>query len=258
MVKLPSSMVSARELPSWDLSRKIDLPPPDTSEGFVIGIAVAAGLSYILLLIGDYNRLTASAYTFTSLSLLVSVIGGFALAVMLGNDIATFQRLELELARTVLAYAGSATPPQSDAPLAGVWRAHIAAAEESRRVARSHAYALGLFTCAAVLSLSALLIAVLGSVMSVQDVRGFALFVEWFAFTFLIAGAGAVLGTIGYAEPVSFYESFSPRRWRRNAGRQVAVDGAVSEVAWLAEFARGARESRISPGGPSVIPSWRE
>jgi hypothetical protein len=251
-------MVSSSDAPSWDLRRKIDLPQPDTAEGAVVGFAVAAGLSYILLLVGDYNRLLASAYTFTSLSLIVSLIGGFALAVMLGNDIATFQRLELELARTVLAYAGSATPPQSDAPLAGVWRAHIAAAEESRRVARSHAYALGLFAIAAVVSLTAVLVAVLGTVMAVRDVRGFALFIEWFGFTFLIAGAGAVLGTIGYAEPVPFFESFSPRRWRRNAGRQVAVDGAVSEVAWLAEFARGARESRISPGGPSVIPSWRE
>ncbi len=251
-------MPSNGESSNWTLKERLSLPAPDTAEGAVIGIAVAAGLVYILLLVAQYPKMIDSAFEFTAFSLLVSLIAAFSLASMLGSDIATFQRLELELARTVLAYAGSGTPPASDAPLAGVWRAHVGASEESRRMARAHAYGLGLFTAAGLLSLAAVLLAILGSLTANQDIRGLAMLIEWFAFTFLVAGAGAIFSSVGYSTTVPFYEMFSPRRWRRNSGRQVAVDGAVSEIAWLAEFARGARESRISPGGPSVLPSWRE
>jgi hypothetical protein len=234
------------------------LPPPDTREGAVIALATTFGLVYILLLVAQYNAMTGLAFVVTTFSLLASLIAAFALSGALGADIATYQRLELELARTVLAYVGTGTPPPSDAPLAGVWRAHVAAAEESRRMARAHAYALGLFTGAGVLSLAAVLLAGLGTVVHVQDVLGLGMFVEWFAFTFLIAGAASTLISVGYASPVPFYERLAPRRWHRNAGRQHAVEGAVSEVGWLSEFARGARESRISPAGRSMIPSWQE
>jgi len=223
-------------------------------------LAVAAGfsLAYIALFVADYDQMVRLAYDVTSLSLLASLIGAFALSTMLGADISTFQRLELELGRTVLAYVGSGSPPPSDAPLAGVWRAHVAAAEEYRRMARAHAYALGLFTAAGVVSLSAVLLAGLGLAITTKAVVGFGMFLEWFGFTLLVAAAGTVLATVGYAGSVAFYDRFSPRRWRRNAGRQQALDGAVAEVAWLSEFCRGARESRISPAGPSVIPSWQE
>lgn len=240
------------------LAERLALPPPDSAEGMVVALAVAAGLVYILLLVAQYPKMIDSAFEFTAFSLLVSLVAAFSLGSMMGSDVATFQRLELELARTVLAYASSGTPPQSDAPLAGVWRAHIGAAEESRRMARSHAYGLGLFSAAGLLSLTALLLGVFGTLTSNQDIRGLAMFVEWFAFVFLVAGAAAIMTTIGYSGSVPFYEMFSPHRWRRNSGRQVAVDGAVSEIAWLAEFSRGARESHISPRGPSVLPSWRE
>lgn len=233
-------------------------PPPDTAEGGALAFALAMGLIYVLLLVADYNTMTAIAFAVTTLSLLIAVVAGFALAGMLGSDLSTFQRLELELARTVLAYASSGTPPQSDAPLAGVWRAHVAAAEESRRMARAHAYALGLFTIGGLAGLGAALLAGLGVVTATMNVLGLAMVVELFVFVFLLVGVGAIVGTVGYAAPIPFYERVSPRRWRRNAGRQIAVDGAVSEVAWLSEFARGARESKISPRGPSVIPSWRE
>jgi hypothetical protein len=235
-----------------------ELPALDSWEGAAFAAAVACGLVYILLLVGEYSAMIRIAFDVTALSLLVSLISGFALSAMLGSDISTYQRLELELARTVLAYVASGSPPASDAPLAGVWRAHVAASEEARRMARAHSYALGLFTVGGVLSLAALLLSSLGMVTSTPDVRGLGMLVEWFAFVFLVAGAVAVLASVGYTAPISAYERLAPRRWRRNSGRQQAVDGAISEIAWLAEFSRGARESRMSPGGPSIIPSWRE
>lgn len=125
-------------------------------------------------------------------------------------------------------------------------------------MARTHAYGLGLFTLAGILALGATLIAGIGTVTGVQNVLGFAMFIEWFAFTALAAGAAATLASVGYASSVPLYETVAPRRWRRNAGRQQAIDGAVSEIGWLAEYSRGARESRVSPAGPSMIPSWHE
>ena len=247
---------SGTKLTSW--TDRYTPPPPDSPEGAVIAAAIAGGLVYILLLVAEYPAMTSFAFEVAAVSLVVSLIAAFSLAGMLGSDISTYQRLELELARTVLAYVGSGTPPQSDAPLAGVWRAHVGAAEESRRMSRVHGYALGLFTIATVTSLAALLLSGLGTVTSTQDVNGLGMFVEWFAFTFLVAGAGAMLASAGYAASLRFYEVFAPRRWRRNAGRQSAVDGAVSEIAWLAEYSRGAREARRSPAGPSWIPSWQE
>ena len=237
---------------------RLSPPPPDTREGFVFAIASAFALVYIVVLMAEYNAMTAIALPVTMFSLLASLVPAFALATMLGSDISAFQRLELELGRTVLAYAASGTPPESTQPLAGVWRAHIAGSEESRRMARTHAYVLGLFSTAAVFALGATLLAGLGVVTRVQNVLGLGMVVEWFAFAFLAAGAASVLASAGYASPVTIYELLAPRRWRRNSGRQGAVDGAVSEVAWLAEYWRQARGSKISPAGPSVIPTWRE
>lgn len=237
---------------------RLALPSPDSREG--IGLAVALGFAfvYILLFVAQYQAMTNVAFEVTLFSLVISLIGAFALSTMLSSEIATFQRLELELARTVLAYVGSGSPPPSDKPLAGVWRAHVAGSEEFRRMARSHAYALGLFTYAGVLSLAAALLSGLGTVTHVRNVIGIGMFVEWFAFAFLVTAAGAVLATAGFASPVPIYEALAPRRWRRNAGRQEAVEGAVAEVAWLAEYSRGAREAWMSPAGPATIPSWQE
>ena len=253
-----STMSSASTSPLGRWRALLNPPPPDTREGAVLALALAFALVYLIVWASVYNNVLALAFPITSLSLLLSLIPAFALATMLGSDISAFQRLELELARTVLAYVGSGTPPPSDAPLAGVWRAHVAASEESRRMARAHAYGLGWFTVAAMLALGATLLAGLGSVLVVKNILGLAMFVEWFAFVFLVAGACSVAASVGYASPITLFEVFSPRRWRRNAGRQQAVDGAVSEIAWLSEYSRGARESRVSPSGPSVIPSWHE
>jgi hypothetical protein len=253
-------MPSDSSTPKGRWHDRLTLPPPDSREGAAVATGAIFALVYIVVLVSAYDAMTSPLFAFdvTAVSLIVSLVSAFALSGMLGADIATFQRLELELARTVLAYVGSGTPPPSDAPLAGVWRAHVAAAEESRRMARAHAYGLGLFTAAGVLSLAAVLLSALGGVGGSRDVVGLGMFVEWFAFLFLASGAAVVLASIGYASPVPFYDGFAPRRWRRNAGRQQAVDGAVSEIGWLSEYSRGARESRISPAGPSMIPSWHE
>ena len=237
---------------------KVTVPQPDSREGAALAVAAAFALVYIVVLVAVYGPMTRIAFEVTSLSLLVSLVAAFSLSSMLGADIAAYQRFELELARTVLAYVGSGSPPASDAPLAGVWRAHVAAAEESRRMARAHSYALGLFMFAGVISMVALLLSGLGVVTATQNVRGLGMFLEWFAFAFLTAGAVSVVSTVGYSASEEVYEVFAPRRWRRNSGRQQAVEGAVSEIGWLAEFARGAREARPSPSGRSMIPSWQE
>lgn len=235
------------------------LPPPDTPGGGVLALAFSLGLAYIIVFVAAYSTMTSAlALWIAPISLFAGLLGAFALATMLGGDISAYQRLELDLSRTVLAYVGSGSPPPSDAPLAGVWRAYVAAAEESRRVARAHAYALGFFTLAALFALPATLLVGLGAVATTRSVVGLGLFVDWFAFAFLVAGAGAVALTVGYSNPVPGFERVAARRWRRNAGRQQAVDGALSEVSWLGEFVRGARESYVSTSGRSVLPSWRE
>lgn len=237
---------------------RLSVPPPDTVPGVVLAVGFGLALVYVLVLVAEYPAMEHAAFAIGALSLLLSAVAAFSLAAMLGTDIATYQRLELELARTVLAYVGSGAPPASDTPLAGVWRAHVAAAEESRRVSRAHGYALGLFVGAGVASLAVTLLAGLGTMTATADLRGLAMVVEAVAFTMLVVGAGSLLVTVGYSSPVPGYELVASRRWRRNAGRQQAVDGAIGEIAWLAEFARGARETKLSPFGPSIVPSWRE
>jgi hypothetical protein len=214
-------------------------------------------LVYVLVLIAEYNPMTALSLWITSLSLVVGTVGAFALAAMLGADIAAYQRLELDLARTVLAYVGSGSAPASDAPLAGVWRAYVSAADESRRVARSHAYALGPFVVGGFLSLTALLLTILGGVTATQNLLGVGLVVEVPAFFLLLAGGAALALTVGYSTPVPVYDSLAARRWRRNSGRAEAVETALGSIPWLPEFARSARESKIEPTGPAAVPSWR-
>lgn len=238
--------------------RSPNVPAPDTPGGGVLALAIALGLAYILLFIADYHQMNAVAWWTAPIVLFASLIGAFALSSMLGGDIANYQRLELDLSRTVIAYVGSSSAPASDAPLAGVWRAYIGAAEESRRVARAHAYALGFFMIAGFVALPATLLVALGIVTTSESVVALGVFVTWFAFAFLVAGTGCLALTVGYSNPVPGFDRVAARRWRRNSGRQQAVEGALSEVSWLGEFLRGARESYISPAGPSILPSWRE
>lgn len=238
--------------------RSPNVPSPDTPGGGVLALAFTLGLAYVVLFIADYHAMTALAWWFAPITLFASLIGAFALGTMLGGDIAAYQRLELDLSRTVIAYVGSSSAPASDAPLAGVWRAYIGAAEESRRVARAHSYSLGFFLYAGWFALPASLLVALGLVTSTESLVGLGVFVAWFAFAFLVAAAGCIALTVGYSNPVPGFDRIAARRWRRNSGRQQAVEGALSEVPWLGEFVRGARESYISPAGPSVLPSWRE
>lgn len=239
-------------------SRGPNLPSPDTPGGTILSVAFGLGLVYLIVFMSEYSAMTSLGLWIVTVALFASLIGAFSLGTMLGNDIATYQRLELDLSRTVIAYVGSGTPPASDAPLAGVWRAYVGASEESRRMARAHAYALGFFVVAGLFALPGTLLVGLGAVASFQNLVGLGLFLTWFAFAFLVAAAGAVVLAVGYSNPVPGFERIAARRWRRNAGRQQAVDGAFAEVAWLGEFVRGARESYVHPVGPSVIPSWRE
>jgi hypothetical protein len=228
-------------------SNTVGLPPPDTPGGHAIALASLFALVYALLLVADYNAMTSIAWWVTSVSLVAGVVGSFGLASMLGGDIATFQRLDLDLARTVIAHLGANASPAPDAPLAGVWRAFVTVADESRRVARVHAYAFGPFLWGTVLSLGAALLTGLGVATSTTDVIGVAMVAEFFGFTLLLIGGGALLFTVGYSNPVQGYARIAARRWQRNSARLPAIEEALSSVPWLPEFHRGVRESKTDP-----------
>lgn len=235
----------------WPIREKQDvsvgLPPPDTPGGHAIAIASLFALVYALLFVADYNSMVSVDRWIVSTALVAGAIGTFALATMLGGDIATYQRLDLDLARTVIAHMNANTAPAPDAALAGVWRAYVTVADESRRVARVHAYAFGPFLWGTVVSLGAALLSGLGIVTHTQDVIGVGLVVEFFGFTLLLIGAATLVLTVGYAHPVGTFDRFAAHRWRRNAARLPAVEEALASVPWLPEFHRGIRESRTDP-----------
>ncbi|HTP56349.1 MAG TPA: hypothetical protein VML53_06795 [Thermoplasmata archaeon] len=217
-----------------------------------IAVASLFGLVFALLFVAQYPAMIATAWWITSIALLAGVVGTFALATMLGTDIATYQRLELDLARTVIAHLGSNTSPEPEAALGGVWRAYVAVADESRRVARVHAYAFGPFLWGTVISLIAALLTGLGTVTSTANVVGVGLLVEFFGFVLLFLGAAALVLTVGYSDDVPGFHGFAARRWRRNAARLPAVEEALSNVPWLPEFHRGVRESKTDPSDSTL------
>lgn len=228
-------------------NHRLTLPPPDSPGGRAFAIAFLFGLVFAVLLIGAYNTMVVLAPWITTTALLGGVIGTFALGGMLGTDIATFQRLELDVARTVLQHINANDAPGPEAPLGGVWRAYVTVADESRRVARVHAYAFGPFLWGTILSLGAALLSGLGILTTTKDLVGLGLVLELAGFTLLLVGAATLLMTVGYAGEVAGYHRFSARRWRRNAARLPAVEEALGSVPWLPEFHRGVRESRTNP-----------
>lgn len=228
------------------------LPPPDSPGGLAIAVASLFGLVYVILLLAEYPAMVSHAWWITSTSLIVGVIGTFALGTMVGGDIATYQRLDLDLARTVIAHMTSNTSPEPETPLAGVWRAYITVADESRRVARVHAYAFGPFLWGTLLSLAAALVAGLGVITSTTNVVGAGLLVEAVGFTLLLVGASALALTVGYSNPVAGFDRLASHRWRRNTARLPAVEEAISSVPWLPEFHRGVRESRTDPSDSTL------
>jgi len=229
------------------------MPPPDSPGGSAIAITSLFVVVYAILMLSEYRAMTATAVYIATTALLSGVVGTFALATMLGNDVATFQRLELDLSRTIIAHLGSNDAPGPEAPLAGVWRAYIAVADESRRVARVHAYAFGPFLWGTLLSLAAALVASLGLLTSSMNVSGVALLIELFGFALLLIGAGALVLTVGYSNDVPGYDRFAAGRWRRNSARLPAVEDALASVPWLPEFHRGVRESRTDPSDSTLM-----
>ncbi|MFY9717417.1 MAG: hypothetical protein WAK40_05730 [Thermoplasmata archaeon] len=225
----------------------ISLPPPDSPGGLAVATASLFALVYALLLVAEYNgMLSLSAWVVTT-PLIVGAVGTFALATMLGGDISTYQRLDLDLARTVIAHLSENKSPEPDAALAGIWRAYVTVADESRRVARVHAYAFGPFLWGTLFSLGAALVVALGLLTSTLDLVGLGLLIELVGFTLLLVGGAALVLTVGYATPVDGYDRLAAHRWRRNAARLPAVEEALSSVPWLPEFHRGVRESRTDP-----------
>jgi len=223
------------------------LPPPDSPGGLAIAVASLFAVVYGVLFVADYSAMLSLAWWLVSIALIVGAVGTFALATMLGGDIATYQRLDLDLARTVIAHLSENKSPEPDAALAGVWRAYVTVADESRRVARVHAYAFGPFLWGTVLSLAAGLLTGLGTLTTTANVLGIALVVEFFGFTLLLIGGAALVLTVGYSNPVDGFDHLAAHRWRRNAARLPAVEEALSSVPWLPEFHRGVRESRTDP-----------
>jgi len=237
--------------PAWPSrpkeASKLSLPPPDSPGGAAVAVASLFALVYILLLVADYSSFVAVGVWVTSIAVIVGAAGTFGLATMLGGDISTYQRLDLDLARTVIAHLGENKAPEPDAALAGVWRAYVTVADESRRVARVHAYAFGPFLWGTVLSLGAALLVGLGTITSATNVVGLGIFVELFGFTLLLVGGAALVLTVGYSNPVDGFDRFAAHRWRRNSARLPALEEALSSVPWLPEFHRGVRESRTDP-----------
>ncbi|HTW55783.1 MAG TPA: hypothetical protein VMG36_04965 [Thermoplasmata archaeon] len=229
------------------VTQPLNLPPPDSPGGAAFAIAFAAGLVYLIVFIAAYPGMASLGLWLTTTALVGGVIATFALGGMLGTDIATYQRLELDVARTVLAHLNANDAPGPEAPLGGVWRAYVTVADESRRVARVHAYAFGPFLWGTVISLGAALIAGLGAVTRTANTTGFGVLVGLIGFSLLILGAATLLLTVGYADEVAGYRRFAARRWRRNSTRLPAVEEALSGVPWLPEFHRGVRESRTDP-----------
>lgn len=233
---------------AWPLREKpsvsLGFPDSDSPGGYAIGIVSFFALVYALLLVADYNAMLAVAWWILSLALVSGAVATFALATMLGGDIATFQRLDLDLARTVIGHVASNTAPAPETPMAGIWRAYVTVADESRRVARVHAYAFGPILWGTVLSLGAALLAGLGIVTSTSDAVGVALVIEFFGFTFLLLGGAALMLTVGYPGPVEGFDRWAAHRWRRNSARLPAVEEALESVPWLPEFHRGIRESQ--------------
>ncbi|MGB6500050.1 MAG: hypothetical protein WBG19_01420 [Thermoplasmata archaeon] len=250
---MPSSPWSetAPSAPAWPARPKmtsgITLPPPDSPGGSAFAIGALFAVVYAILLVAEYHTMLAQARYIVSTALIVGAVGTFALGVMLGSDIATYQRLDLDLARTVIAHLNDNKAPEPDAPLAGVWRAYITVADESRRVARVHAYAFGPILWGTVLSLAAALTMGLGQIGQTPNVVGLALVIEFLGFTLLLIGAAALLLTVGYAGSVDGFDRLAAHRWRRNSARLPAVEEALSSVPWLPEFHRGVRESQTDP-----------
>jgi hypothetical protein len=223
------------------------LPPSDSPGGAAVAVAAFLAIVYALLLVGLYSAMLATAWWIVSLSLVVGVVGTFSLGTMLGTDIATFQRLDLDLARTVTSHRRSNDAPPPEAALAGIWRAYITVADESRRVARVHAYSFGPFFAGTLLSLGAALLVGLGTITGTPDAIGLGAAVELPAFAFLVL-AGLVLAlTVGYSDTIHGLDRWAPRRWRRNSARLPAIEEALTSVPWLPEFHRGVRESRPAP-----------
>lgn len=229
------------------VTRELALPPLDSPGGYAIAATALFALVFALLFVADYSGMTDHIRWISSIALLVGAVGTFALATVLGADIATYQRLDLDLARTVIAHLTTNTAPAPDAPLAGVWRAYVTVADESRRVARVHAYAFGPFLAGTLLSLAAALVTGLAEVWRFADLLGIAVLIEFFGFSLLILGGAALLLTVGYSDEVAGFHRFAAHRWRRNSARLPAVEEALESVPWLPEFHRGIRESRTDP-----------
>jgi len=209
-----------------------------------VAIALLFGIVYLLLLVAVNPAMDAIAWWITSITLIAGVVGTLGLASMIGTDISTYQRLDLDLARTVIAHTSTNTAPAPDTPMAGVWRAYVTVADESRRVARVHAYAFGPFLWGTLAALAAALLVGLGTVTTTTNLVNLGLLLEFVGFLLLLIGAAAILLTVGYSDTVDGFDGWASRRWRRNAARLPAVEEAISSVPWLPEFHRGVRESR--------------
>jgi hypothetical protein len=244
-------------LSRWKQRGTFSVPPPDTPGGLAIAGGIALAIVYLIVVLSVYSNMLAFSWSIVFSSLVVGFIGTFGLAMMLGTDIALFQRLDLDLAETILSVTPYGAAPAPEAPVAGVWRAYVTTSEEARRVARVHAYAFGPFLVGTVISLAASLLVGLGLVSTTNNVIGLALVLETFGLVALFVGGVTLLLTVGYASPVPGFDFLAAKRWRRNATRAHAIDEALTSVPWLREFHRGTRESRPSSGS-MIVPEWFE
>ena len=242
------------------LSRRVKLPtvpPPDSTEGRALVIGLLAGVFYVMLLVGANTPLTNFDWVWIPLVLILATVVSFNLGARLDADHARVRFLELELARTVAVHSGAGQLPEPDAPLGRVLKEYARTAEAMRRRARAHAYAAGPVIWGAGCALVAALLWGLSLTTSTTWVNYLAIVVELPAFVLLFYAVGVLALNVGGQREAVGFAALTPRRWRRYAERNLALDATIATLPWLTHEPPASPEvSAPAPSAPAK--DWSE
>lgn len=212
------------------------VPEPDTPEGRVLVYALVVSIAYILFLVVDSTTLANQSGSFIQLPLILGTIMSFTLGVLLGADYARARHFELELARTVSVHSDAGQLPEEDSPLGRVLKEYARAADEHRRYARAHAYAVGPAIWGSLCALAATVSWGFSVGSGATWLAYLALVIEIPAFALLVLSVSIAGTAVGLFRPVPGFDGLTPRRWRRFAEKVPAVEEAVHTCPWLEEF----------------------
>jgi len=235
------------------------VPAPDTPEGRVLILGLITAAVYVLLLVADDVALANQAAAYIELPLILGTVVAFAIGGMLGADFARARLFELELARTVSVHGSSDQLPEEDSPLGGVMKEYARAAEEHRRHARSHAYAVGPAMWGGLGALTATVAWGFALATGANWLTYLALVIELPTLALLVLSV-SVLGTAtGMHRDAPFFALWTPRRWRGFGATIPAVETAYQTCPWLAGYVQGLRtESGWSSSAASATRPWSE